>query len=64
MDVKKLDKSKKSGAGPLGAIDTRRRRALARLGLVTAGAYVTPTLLSLQSVELNGSSAAGIGAAA
>lgn len=64
MDVKKLDTSKKSGAGPAGAIDGRRRRALARLGLATAGAYVTPTLLALQSAVTSGTPAAGIGVAA
>jgi hypothetical protein len=64
MDVKKLDNSRKSGAGPAVEIDGRRRRALARLGLATPGAYVTPTLLSLQSTVISGLSGAEIGVAA
>jgi len=33
-----------------GSLDTRRRRALARLGLGTGAAYIAPTLLALQSI--------------
>ena len=64
MDVKELDTSKKTGTIPIGGIDGRRRRALARLGLATAGAYVTPTLLSLQSAAIAGTTAGGMGVAA
>ena len=64
MDVKKLVTSKKSGTTPTGGIDGRRRRALARLGLATAGAYVTPTLLSLQSTAIGETTAGGMGVAA
>lgn len=55
MDVKKLVTNK---------IDSRQRRALARLGLVSAGAYVAPTLLALQSTVVTASPAAEIGVAA
>lgn len=64
MDVKRQDNSKMPGASAAGEINGRRRRALARLGLATPGAYVTPTLLSLQSTVISGSPAAKIGAAA
>lgn len=49
MDVKKSVTRKKNAAGKDGGIDGKRRRALARLGLSSAGAYVAPTLLALQS---------------
>lgn len=32
-----------------GVVDARQRRALARLGLASAGAYVAPTLLALRT---------------
>lgn len=64
MDVKKLETSNKTGATPTGGIDSRQRRALARLGLATAGAYVTPTLLSLQSTAIGETTAGGVGVAA
>ncbi len=50
MDVKlKLhpDNGPPTRAG--GAVDTRQRRALARLGLASATAYAAPTLLALRS---------------
>ena len=52
MDVKKLVTGKKSEAGADSIIDARRRRALARLGLASAGASVAPTLLSLRSTAM------------
>jgi hypothetical protein len=64
MDVNKLVTRKKDDAGSVGRIDARRRRALARLGMVSAGAYVTPTLLALQSTVVSASPAAEIGVAA
>lgn len=61
MDVNNLDTNRRGE--PAGIMDSRQRRALARLGLATAGAYMAPTLLSLRSSML-GASAAGVGAAA
>ena len=52
MDVTKSDISNKSAASKGGTMDGRRRRALARLGLVSAGAYVAPTLLALRSTAV------------
>jgi len=49
MDVKKLANNKVDGAVKAGTIDRRQRRALARLGLTSAGAYVAPTLLALHA---------------
>ena len=49
MDVKKLVPGKSSPVGKAGTIDRRQRRALARLGLTSAGAYVAPTLLALRA---------------
>lgn len=49
MDVTKSVTRKKNTAGKDGGINGKRRRALARLGLASAGAYVAPTLLALQS---------------
>lgn len=34
-----------------GAVDSRQRRALARLGLASASAYAAPTLLALRSAS-------------
>ena len=34
-----------------GAVDTRQRRALARLGLASVSAYAAPTLLALRSAQ-------------
>ncbi|ROR32359.1 hypothetical protein [Inmirania thermothiophila] len=39
--------------------DLRRRRALARLGLGVAAAYVTPTLLTLSDARASGASSGG-----
>lgn len=64
MDVKKPDSGKQPGISPVVGIDGRRRRALARLGLATPGAYVTPTLLTLQSTVISGPSAVETGVAA
>jgi hypothetical protein len=64
MDVKKLVISKKNKAGEAGIIDSRQRRALARLGLASAGAYVAPTLLSLRSAAVASMPAMEIGVAA
>jgi len=58
MDVKKLATSKES------TIDRRQRRALARLGLVSAGAYVAPTLLALRAAVVTSKPAVKISVAA
>jgi hypothetical protein len=52
MDVKKLVIGKECTAGRTGTIDRGRRRALARLGLASAGAYVAPTLLALRATAV------------
>jgi hypothetical protein len=52
MDVKKLVINKNRAAGKAGMIDSRQRRALARLGLASAGAYVAPTLLALRATAI------------
>ena len=52
MDVKEPVIGKKGTAGTAGTIDSRQRRALARLGLASAGAYVAPTLLALRSTSV------------
>jgi hypothetical protein len=52
MDVKKLVIGEKGAAGTASTIDSRQRRALARLGLASAGAYVAPTLLALRSTAV------------
>ena len=52
MDVNKLVIGKRSKSGADSTIDARQRRALARLGLASAGAYVAPTLLSLRSTVM------------
>jgi hypothetical protein len=49
MDVKDLVTQKRRKSVDKGTIGSRQRRALARLGLATAGAYVAPTLLALRS---------------
>ena len=64
MDVKKLVFGKKSTAGAASTIDSRQRRALARLGLASAGAYVAPTLLALRSTAVTAMPAVEIGVAA
>ena len=48
MDVKS---KRQSGNGPHAGrvVDTKQRRALARLGLTTVSAYAAPTLLALRS---------------
>lgn len=46
MDVKSLVNIPVKPVVGTGIIDRQRRRALARLGLSTAGAYVAPTLLA------------------
>lgn len=60
MDVKELVNQNK----PKGAIGNKQRRALARLGLATAGAYVAPTLLALRSTAQSRLASAKAGAAA
>jgi len=52
MDVK-LKQHPRNGlpARAGGAVDTRQRRALARLGLASVSAYVAPTLLALRSAQ-------------
>ena len=52
MDVKKPVLSNQSPVGKAGTIDRRQRRALARLGLTSAGAYVAPTLLALRAATV------------
>jgi hypothetical protein len=52
MDVKKLVINKNRAAGKAGMIDSSQRRALARLGLASAGAYVAPTLLALRATAI------------
>ena len=52
MDVKTPVIGKKGTVGKTGTIDSRQRRALARLGLASAGAYVAPTLLALRSTAV------------
>ena len=64
MDVKKLVISKESPVGKTGRIDSRQRRALARLGLASAGAYVAPTLLALRAATGTSVPAPGIVVAA
>ena len=64
MDVKKPVLRKKGTAKTAGTIDSRQRRALARLGLASAGAYVAPTLLALRSTALTAMPAVEIGVAA
>lgn len=64
MDVKDLGPSNKAKAGKINGVDRRRRRALARLGLASPGAYVAPTLLSLRSTVTAASNATEVGAAA
>jgi hypothetical protein len=46
MDV---NKSVTDTENPICVIDSRQRRALARLGMASPGAYVAPTLLVLRS---------------
>ncbi|MDH3228182.1 MAG: hypothetical protein OEN55_00140 [Alphaproteobacteria bacterium] len=48
MDAKSKQPSG-DGQPVLSVVDSRQRRALARLGLASAGAYVAPTLLALRS---------------
>lgn len=62
MDVTKSNTLKKKTAGKGGRIDGKQRRALARLGLASAGAYVAPTLLALQSTAMNPKTGVGIAA--
>lgn len=64
MDVKKPVIGEKGAAGKASTIDSRQRRALARLGLASAGAYVAPTLLALRSTALTAMPAVEVGAAA
>ena len=64
MDVKKLVISKESTVAKADTIDSRQRRALARLGLVSAGAYVAPTLLALRAAAITSMPAVEIGVAA
>lgn len=64
MDVKNLVPGSKAKAGKTNGIDRRRRRALARLGLASPGAYVAPTLLSLRSTVTATSNATEVDAAA
>ena len=60
MDVKKTN-----AGTPVSSenenIDSGRRRALARLGLVAAAGYAVPTLLSLTSAHADSSGASGGG---
>jgi hypothetical protein len=48
MDVKKQNITDNLPALAGGMLDSRQRRALARLGLAAAGAYAAPTLLALR----------------
>jgi len=64
MDVKKLVLGKKGTAVTASTIDSRQRRALARLGLASAGAYVGPTLLALRSTAVTAMPATKTGVAA
>jgi hypothetical protein len=64
MDVKSTAIGKMGASVPARAIDARQRRALARLGLASAGAYVAPILLTLRSTAATAMPAADIGAAA
>lgn len=64
MDVKKLVTNKKSAARKAGILDSKQRRALARLGLASVGAYVAPTLLALRSTAVASMPAVEIGVAA
>lgn len=49
VDRKTSGNREPSGAG--GAVGTKQRRALARLGLSSPGAYVAPTLLALRTTD-------------
>ena len=51
MDVKKKKSGNREPAAAGGAVGTKQRRALARLGLSSAGAYIAPTLLALRTAE-------------
>lgn len=51
MDAKKKVSGNRKAAAAGGAIGAKQRRALARLGLSSAGAYVAPTLLALRTAE-------------
>jgi hypothetical protein len=54
MDVKlKLQSRNSRPKRAGGGVDTRQRRALARLGLASASAYAAPTLLALRSAPRN-----------
>lgn len=64
MDVKKLVIQKQDAADAASTIDSRQRRALARLGLASAGAYVAPTLLALRSSAVSAMPVAEVGVAA
>ncbi len=57
MDVKTLVKSPVKPVVGAGTIDRKRRRALARLGLSSAGAYVAPTLLAFSPAAMRPSGA-------
>jgi hypothetical protein len=60
MDVK-ITNTGASVACENEAVDSGRRRALARLGLAAAVGYTVPTLLSLTSVHAGSSGASGGG---
>lgn len=64
MDVKKQVPGNPSSVGETRPIDRRQRRALARLGLTSAGAYVAPTLLALRAATPPSQSASKIVVAA
>jgi len=64
MDVKKQVPGKPSPVGKARPVDRRQRRALARLGLTSAGAYVAPTLLALRAATPSSLSASKIVVAA
>lgn len=64
MDVNKLVIRKQGAADSASTLDSRQRRALARLGLASAGAYVAPTLLALRSAAVSAMPTVEIGVAA
>lgn len=50
MDARTISTAADAADANHGSPDTRRRRALARLGLGAGAAYIAPTLLALQSI--------------
>jgi hypothetical protein len=64
MDVNNPVIREEGTAALAGTIGARQRRALARLGLAAAGAYVAPTLLTLRSTAAIAMPSADAGIAA